>query len=392
MRPKGKEAMSKKKILFMANCTTKNYGAASLVISTVEALNAIDSEIVYFKESLSKDLDTKRLTGIFGKGKLLVFGFNGGRGFDGGKIPIMFAKPLLLLYSIKYLKKADLVLDQPGDVSNDIGFFSQMARLIFAQIFNKGAVIFACSLGPFNYNITRCLAKYFYRRVPLIIIREPVTKDYLLKLGIKNVILTADIAFIMKEKPNKKLEAIGKGLSPFVGISVKGIYVRRVRNYKQTIVEIINYINDKLGVNVLIIPHGDDDKIYSEEIFRMVKNSKTHILRGNYLPQEVRTIIAQSEFFIGSRIHACISALSFGIPTIIFVPERDHRGIGTMKLFNMEDFAVPISSGSKVVISLLEKNYKSRNQLKLNILKNLKSVKKAAYQNISLVKNLLTES
>jgi polysaccharide pyruvyl transferase WcaK-like protein len=384
--------MSKKKILFMANCTTKNYGAASLVISTIEALNAIDSEIVYFKESLSKDLDTKRLTGIFGKDKILVFGFNGGRGYDGGKIPIMFAKPLLLLHSIKYLKEADLVLDQPGDVSNDIGFFSQMARLIFTQIFNKRAVIFACSLGPFNYGITRRLAKYFYRRAPLLIVREPVTKDYLLKLGIKNIVLTADIAFIMKERPNKKLEAIGKRLNPFIGISVNSFYVECIPGYKQAVVKIINHINNKIGVNVLIIPHGDDDKVASEEIWGLVKNPKTHILKGDYLPQEIRTIITQSEFFIGSRIHACISALSFGVPTIVFVPERDHRGIGTMKLFNMEDFAIPISSGSKAVISLLEKNYKNRSRLKLNILENLKGVKRAAYQNIFLIKDLLKES
>ena len=62
--------MSKKKILFIANCTTKNYGAATLFISTVEALHEMDPEIIYFKESLSKDLDIKRLTGIYTKGNL----------------------------------------------------------------------------------------------------------------------------------------------------------------------------------------------------------------------------------------------------------------------------------------------------------------------------------
>lgn len=381
--------MSKKKILFMANCTTKNYGAASLVISIVEALDKTDPEILYFKESISRDLDTERFSEIFSKDKILVFGFNGGKGFNGGRIPMILAKPLLLLHSIKYLKRANLIIELPGDVPNDVGFFSQMARLIFARIFCKSAIIYACSLGPFDYKITRCLAKYFYSRVPLLTVRESVTGDYLLKLGVKNAILTADLAFLMKEKSNKKLEKIGKNLSPFVGISVKCFYARQLPNYEQAIVEAINYINSKMGINVLIIPHGDDDKISSEEIFQVVKNSRTHILQGDYSPQEIRTIIAKSEFFVGSRIHACISALCSGVPTIIFVPARDHRGTGIMRLFDMEDFAVPVSSGSRVIISLLEKNYKNRNQLRRNILDNLESVRKLASQNISLIENLL---
>ncbi|MCZ2845986.1 MAG: polysaccharide pyruvyl transferase family protein [Candidatus Bathyarchaeota archaeon] len=312
----------RKRILISGNAFSWNYGTMSLVISAINTLDAMDKNFLYLKESVDKSNEVKKYSNIFDKGKLTIFGFNK-RG-----LPMAFAKLILLIFYLKRLFYSDLVLDLPGEISNDISFYSQSARFLLTRLFSKDFVVYSCSLGPFKFRLTKILAKYFYNNVSSLMVREPVTEAYLSGLGVKNIHLTADHAFLMEKTYNPDLEEIGRSLMPFVGVSVKFSYDRKDSKYRKLLRQMIYFVAEELNVNVLIIPYGEEDKDLSEEIFRSIKNYKVHILRGNFLPQELKSLISKSEVFIGSRIHACISSLSSGVPTIILVPKNDHRGLG----------------------------------------------------------------
>lgn len=114
-----------KKIFITGNPFSWNYGTMALVISAIETLDKINKENFYLKESVDKNRDIERYSKIFGQNKLLIFGFNK------GKLPMVLAKPLLLLYSIKYLSKVDIVLEMPGEMGSTplYYYFSKKRRV-----------------------------------------------------------------------------------------------------------------------------------------------------------------------------------------------------------------------------------------------------------------------
>lgn len=376
--------MAKKiKILISGSAFSWNYGAMAILISAVENLKKTFPGVIFYKGSVVKDLDIERYRPFFSPKDLKIFGFNK------GKLPFPLTLPFLLFASIPFLRKADLVLEMPGDISTDLNLFSLLARFLFCRLFNKNFIIYACSLGPYKWKLFEVTAHYLYNHVSLLLVREKSTQDYLQKIGVKNIILTADHAFLLKKSPNKKLDQLANSFGPFIGISANAFYGQNFMGYKNLMVNLVRHINQNLKLNVILIPHVDDDKIISGQIYQQVKNPKTHFLQGDYSPAELKYLIGRAEFFIGSRLHSCISALSSGVPLLVLIPRSSHRGIGLMRFFEMTDLVLNPFEKSKKVNLLLEKNYRERKLLRKKIKKYLSQVEKLASQNALLVKDFL---
>lgn len=376
--------MAKKiNILLSGSPFSWNYGAMAILIAAIENLKKTIPEAVFYKGSVTKELDFKRYRPFFKQKELKIFGFNKGR------MPFPLSLPFLLLGSIPYLQKADLILEVPGDISTNTNLFSQLVRFLFYRLFNKNFVIYSCSLGPFKGKIAELIARYLYNHVSLLIVREEPSRDYLKKIGVKKIFLTADHAFLLTGKPNKSLEQLAQSSKPFVGVSVKYLFGQQFAGYQELIMAIIEHLNQKMKFNVILIPHVDKDKILSKKIYGLVKNSQVHLLKGNYSPAELKALIGKGEFFVGSRLHASIGALSLGIPAMVLIPRASHRGMGLMKLFKMDGLVLDPFEKPKKVNFLLEKSYQKRKALQKKIKKYLPQVKKLAAKNSLLIKEFL---
>jgi colanic acid/amylovoran biosynthesis protein len=55
--------------------------------------------------------------------------------------------------------------------------------------------------------------------------------------------------------------------------------------------------------------------------------SRIHRVTAEYDQHEIKGIIGQCDFFVGSRMHACIAALSQGIPTVGVAYSRKFAGV-----------------------------------------------------------------
>jgi len=88
---------------------------------------------------------------------------------------------------------------------------------------------------------------------------------------------------------------------------------------------------------VWLIPHtyAPADSVGSDpEACRRVRaalpdsaQGRVRVLTGKYDCQEIKGVIGQCDFFIGSRMHACIAALSRGIPTVAIAYRRRSAGV-----------------------------------------------------------------
>jgi colanic acid/amylovoran biosynthesis protein len=88
---------------------------------------------------------------------------------------------------------------------------------------------------------------------------------------------------------------------------------------------------------ILLIPHtfGPQGNINSDPdacraVFNSFKekyNSRIHLVNLKYNQNEIKGIIGLSNFFIGSRMHSCIAAISQGIPTIGIAYSNKFMGV-----------------------------------------------------------------
>lgn len=185
---------------------------------------------------------------------------------------------------------------------------------------NIKTVLWGCSVG--KNNLTKSKIDTL-RRFSIITVRESITYNLMKELGLNNVYLYPDPAFVLK--PQKCVlpdffshaKVIGINLSNFVGHDVSGNSLIGKNLYNM-----ISHILSTTDYKILFIPHvlwkGQDDRIVCTEINGLFKDTnRTSILNSEILNyNQIRYIISNCDLFIGARTHAVISAYSTCVPTL----------------------------------------------------------------------------
>ena len=377
-----------KKILITGNPFSWNFGSMALVISSIQTLILSTSKkILFYKGSIEKNKDLRRYSKYLSPEKLIIFGFNK------KKLPMPLAIIVLLFWSIPYYLKSNLVIENPGETTRDMWLMSQFTRFIIAKILHKKFIIYGISAGPFKYKITKIFAKFMYCNSYKVFIREEVSKQYLEEIGVKNIEITADHAFLLAFPVKKRrLELDQKYIYhcyPFIGISVKHSYDKYI-NYKKSVLKLINYICSNQEKNVLLIPHGEEDKKLTNDIYKLTNNRRIYIIYEGLLPDELKYIISKADVFIGSRIHACIASWSSFVPTLVFVPQTDHRSIGFSKMLDLKEYVIdPSKDDGTDLINRYIKLYKNRNKVRAGLQKKFMDIKSLCMRSAKFIVNEL---
>jgi polysaccharide pyruvyl transferase WcaK-like protein len=130
---------------------------------------------------------------------------------------------------------------------------------------------------------------------------------------------------------------LGNGATPIVGLNVSGLlamggYTGRNMfglkgDYGKIISSLIELFIQNKGATVVLIPHvfggggnkSESDSVACRRIYHSLGDklkSKVLLVEGRYDQSEIKYIIGLCDFFVGSRMHACIGALSQGIPAL----------------------------------------------------------------------------
>ncbi|MCW4025662.1 MAG: polysaccharide pyruvyl transferase family protein [Candidatus Bathyarchaeota archaeon] len=265
--------------------------------------------------------------------------------------------------------KADLIVGVYGDgftgrnqLQNSVllskFYLDFIVKLLLIDATGKPLLIFPSSLGPFNRSFDRFFVKNLLNRARAVMVREPLSKKYLLAAGInKNIIFDVpDVAFIVQEASPKSIEYFSKlkSKSLIVGIGASQLISSESEKYTEILAKTADYLVTNLHATVLLIPHeiqlkkisdppshsakiGGDDldavrKVYSQvtkkqNIIPVTDESEADILKA---------IIGQCDLFIGSRTHSIIAALSMGVPTIGIAYSQKTPGI--MRMVGLDEF------------------------------------------------------
>jgi polysaccharide pyruvyl transferase WcaK-like protein len=155
-------------------------------------------------------------------------------------------------------------------------------------------------------------------------------------------------------------------------------------DYRELMVRLIDYLVREKHATVLLVPHvfgseehGESDVVACQKVLDQAAHEqrrKVCLVNGRYDQSEIKYIIGLCDFFIGSRMHACIAALSQCIPAVGIAYSRKFRGvmesIGAGHLV-----ADPRSTDVEGVIGVVDAAWENRDAIRGHLEKQMPLVK-----------------
>lgn len=220
-----------------------------------------------------------------------------------------------------YFRGFDLVWDtRSGDSFADIYGLSRHLTMStvheMARQTGPTMVMAPQTIGPFNTRRGRLLAKRTLQRSALVIARDPHSAQVAAALGRGSDLTTADLVFaIEKPSPGPRRDVL---------LNVSGLLWQEnphvsATGYRRVVRETLDRLRAEgrevaLLAHVLDTPDPDNDVPALRALAEEAGGDVEVIVPCDL--DSVRETIAGANALIGSRMHACLNALSVGVPTV----------------------------------------------------------------------------
>jgi len=256
------------------------------------------------------------------------------------------------------IDSADFIGDvRGGDSFSDIYGLSVLLvgsiPAVIVLLLNKNLTLLPQTYGPYNSIVGRWIAKYILHRAGHLYSRDResinIVRDLQGSTPKNHVTFCPDVAFLLDPI---KLDSVdiqpsltSHAMSSLIGININGLmynggFTRRNMfdlklDYISFAIKLVKCLLEQTCADILFIPHTFNPPVESDpEASRNIIHSlpdmykdRVHIVARDYDHSEIKGIIGMCDFFIGSRMHACIGALSQGIPTVGVAYSKKFKGI-----------------------------------------------------------------
>ena len=246
--------------------------------------------------------------------------------------------------------------DSFSDIYGLIRFIEGTLPDIIILLLGKNLMLLPQTYGPYKSFLSRKVAGYVFKRAACILSRDKEGAEAAKKVigeenkGI-NIHFCPDVAFLLDATRPGEIDIEPPVISdtdlPLIGLNVNGLlynggYTRDNMfglkyDYKIFVHNLVKRLMADTGAHILLVPHtfGPAGNINSdpdacrgiiENLEESYKN-RVHLVMGEHDQFVIKGIIGRCNFFIGSRMHACIAALSQGIPTVGVAYSRKFAGV-----------------------------------------------------------------
>jgi len=237
-----------------------------------------------------------------------------------------------------------------------LGFLPRLLPLML----KKDLILFPQTYGPFQRAISRRMARYILKRAREIYSRDRAGLEYVKNLlagtGMDGKVHFApDVAFLLdpRKPPDLNLgdfERVRTPQSIVVGLNVSGLiyyggYTGRNEfglkvDYRELVNRIVDHLLAQEHTLIVLVPHVIPTGGYGGNVendlnacldvhdrFAKSHPGRLFVARGRYDQGQVKYIIGLCDFFIGTRMHSCIAALSQCIPAVGLAYSKKFKGV-----------------------------------------------------------------
>lgn len=331
---------------------------------------------------------------------------------------------------IKEVLWADLVVDFSGDIWGDNADFLGADRFLIglikdrvSQLLGKKTVMLAGSPGPFKNQKVKEFAKEVYENFDLVTNRESISIGLMQKDGfdVSKTKSLACPAFMFEPAKGEKIDELIKkeGLNttkPKVGFILcgwnftEGPFDKEPRIDSEFIqfAEAVEYISEKLGLDVYLMSHSNGFPIPPKE-FKLIHGrdypvakqlqkviehrgigKNVHSLDGVYDSWETKAILGHFDMLVSGRVHGAVGGLSQNVPTVIIDyghEPKAHKIMGFAKVAGVEEY-VADPAIKEDIINKIGKCWNNRTQYREFLEKRIPEVQSNAQKNFLSLKEI----
>jgi colanic acid/amylovoran biosynthesis protein len=255
------------------------------------------------------------------------------------------------------------------------------------------------TLGPFRSRVARQVARFVLKRAELVYSRDYAGIETARQLvrapaGTETIRFCNDVAFVLTPKAPAKVDIVGlpttlRGAG-LVGVNISGLlaiggYARKnmfglACDYNALVARVIELFVKK-NARVLLVPHvfgthEESDSLACERAYvslRLKYGGRLGFLRSSYNQHEIKHIIGRCDFFIGSRMHACIAAMSQAVPAVAIA--YSDKFVGVMQTFGAESLVADARVfNENQVVELVERTYNNRQAVRSLLQENIRGI------------------
>lgn len=205
----------------------------------------------------------------------------------------------------------------------------------YAHSHGRKSILWGCSMGPENLTPEK---EETLHNFTLIYARESLSCDFFKSLGLENVCLFPDPAFVLEPEECDLPECFSKG--DVIGINISNYVLGDFSletPFGKEVVKMLDYIVKDTNHQVLLIPHvlwdflgdrQDDRQTASVIMEKYGETGRFSVLKVDDLNYcQIRYVISKCKIFMGGRTHAVISAYSTCVPALALGYSIKSRGI-----------------------------------------------------------------
>ena len=230
-----------------------------------------------------------------------------------------------------------------GDSFSDIYGLRRFSYVLLPQVLilwmGRPLVLLPQTYGPYRGRLARLLAGYVLRRAAVVYSRDQAGLEVVQSLAPARkgaVRFAFDLGFALKPQTPApaRVEFVErlKASGPLIGLNVSGLlyaggYTGRnmfnlKSNYPDLLQKLVAQLLSQEAGSIVLIPHilgvglDTDPHVCRKVQERLTAElrPRVQILDGHWSAAETKWLIGRCDFFIGSRMHSCIAALSQGVP------------------------------------------------------------------------------
>jgi colanic acid/amylovoran biosynthesis protein len=325
---------------------------------------------------------------------------------------------------LQHLHEADVVLSiAGGDSFSDIYGVTRLFYVALPQVLailmRKRLVLLPQTIGPFAHSVSKRVARFILSRANRVFTRDFHSLDEIAALLANtpnHASFCHDVGFVLDPIKPVSLDGVRWPVGPDpemprVGINVSGLLYRGgytnnnmfglCLDYRALVHEMIGLLINKKGATVLLVPHvfgaganAESDLAACQQIWLELKDKfgdRLGVVRRPYDQSELKYIIGSCDFFVGSRMHACIAALSQAIPAVSVA--YSDKFIGVMETIGVE-YAVADARrlNEKDVLGVVERCFDRRDEIRSELSERIEGIKSSVLRVLDSCDPRLPES
>jgi polysaccharide pyruvyl transferase CsaB len=292
----------------------------------------------------------------------------------------------------------DLFILGGGGILYDEAAAVYLREVEIAQEHSVPVLVYAVSAGPLHDAAARTLVRDTLSRVDGVTVRERHARQLLEEVGVRDIEVTADPAFLLEAEPLPADALQREGLNQnrrLIGLSVRepGSAAPDIdeTHYHALLANAADYMVDRLDADLVFVPmepRQKDTQHCHAVVSKMAHAHQATVLKGEYTSGQLLSLISHFDFAVGMRLHFLIFAALNRVPFVALPYSGKVAGF-------LEDLEIAMPPLKQVnpgqLIAYIDRWWDLRRNLQARLEKTVPEIQARARRTNEIALRLLTE-